>query len=226
MSAGRIVLLVFGCLVLLMGLGLTIAGGTALWANVALKDDEGYLTTKTLQINKTSYAVVSEPAEIHVGSFWGWDLGDLVSFKVEGSNNNSTKDIFIGVASESDINNYLNDVEYDEIIGFHINPDEFEYRHHDGNSTPAPPVSETFWTHSVNGSGTQTLYWDLESGTWVVAVMNADGSEGVDVSVIFGAKIPWLFPMGLGFVIGGVVALVAGPLMIFYALRSPRGPRG
>ncbi len=210
-----------------MGLGLTIAGGTALWANAALKDDEGYLTTKTIQIDKDSYAVVSEPAEIHVGSFWGWDLGDLVSFKVEGSNNNSTKDIFIGVASESDINNYLNDVAYDEIIGFHINPDEFEYRHHDGNSTPAaPPVSETFWTHSVNGSGTQTLYWDLESGTWVVAVMNADGSEGVDVSVVFGAKIPWLFPMGLGFVIGGVVALVAGPLMIFYSLRSPRGPTG
>jgi hypothetical protein len=208
-----------------MGLGLTIVGAGALWANAALKDDEGYLTTKTLQIDKDSYAVVSEPADIHVGSFWGWNVGDLVSFKVEGSNNNSTKDIFIGVAAESDINTYLHNVEYDEIIGFHINPDELEYQHHPGNSTPDAPINETFWTHSVNGSGNQTLYWNLESGTWVLAVMNADGSQGVNVSVIFGAKVPWLFPMGLGFVIGGGVALVAGPLMIFSAVRRPRGPR-
>ena len=207
-----------------MGLGLTIVGGGVLWANAALKDDEGYLTTKTLPIDKDSYAVVSEPADIHVGSFWGWDLGDLVSFKVEGSNIDPGKDIFIGVAPESDINHYLQDVAYDEVTGFHINPDWLEYQHHSGNLTPDAPTNKTFWTHSVNGSGLQTLYWKLEPGRWVLAVMNADGSEGVDVSVIVGAKVPWLFPMGLGFLIVGIVGLAAGPLMIFFAVRRPRGP--
>jgi hypothetical protein len=207
-----------------MGLGFTIVGGGVLWANFALTDDEGYLTTKTLHIDKDSYAVVTEPADIHLGSAWGWDLGDLVSFKVEGSNDNLTKDIFIGVASESDIDDYLENVTYDEIIGFHINPDEIEYRHHPGNLTPVAPVNETFWKHSVYGSGNQTLHWELETGRWVFAVMNADGSQDVDVSVIVGAKIPWLFPMGLSFLIVGIVGLAAGPVMIVLAVRRPRGP--
>ena len=209
---------------LLLGLGLTIVGGGVLWANAALKDDEGYLTTKTLRIDKDSYAVVSEPANIHLGSVWVWDWGDLVSFKVEGSNDDPAKNIFIGVAPESDITDYLQDVEYDEIIGFHIDPDKIEYLHHPGNLTPVAPIDETFWRDSVNGTGNQTLHWKLETGRWVFAVMNADGSEGVDVSVRVGAEIPWLFPMGLGFLVVGIVGLAAGPLMIVLAARRPRGP--
>jgi hypothetical protein len=207
-----------------MGLGLTIIGGGVLWANAALKDDEGYFTTKTLHIDRDSYAVVSEPADIHLGSAWGWDLGDLVSFKVEGSNNDPLKDIFIGVASESNITDYLHDVTYDEVVGFHIHPDSLVYQRHEGNLTPVAPTNETFWTHSVNGTGNQTLYWELETGRWVFVVMNADGSQGVDVSVRVGAKIPWLFPMGLGLLIGGIVGLAAGPTMIVLAVRRPRGP--
>lgn len=207
-----------------MGLGLTIVGGGITWASATLKDDEGYYTSKTLHIDKDSYAVVTKPADIHLGSAWGWDLGDLISFKVEGSNDNLTKDIFIGVASESNITDYLQDVEYDEIVGFHIHPDELIYQHHSGNLTPVAPVNETFWAHSVNGSGTQTLYWEPETGKWVFVVMNADGSQDVDVSVIVGAKIPWLFPLGLSFLIVGIVGLVAGPVMIGLAVRRPRGP--
>ena len=210
---------------MLLGLGLTIVGGGITWANFALKDDEGYYTTKTLHIDKEdSYAIVSVPADIHLGSVWVWDWSDLVSFKVEGSNDNSSKDIFIGVAQESDINGYLQNVSYDEVIGFDINPDKLEYRHHSGNLTPVAPINETFWKYSANGSGTQTLYWELETGRWVFAVMNADGSQDVDVSVRVGAKVPWLFPTGLGLLIGGIVVLTAGPLMIFMAVRRPRGP--
>jgi hypothetical protein len=210
--------------VLLVGLGLTIVGGGITWANFALKDDDGYYTTKTLHIDEDSYAVVTKPADIHLGSAWGWDLGDLVKFKVEGSNNDPLKDIFIGVASESNITDYLQNVTYDEIVGFHIHPDELKYDHHYGNLTPGAPTNETFWERSVNGTGNQTLYWELETGRWVFAVMNADGSQGVDVSVRVGAEIPWLFPMGLSFLIVGVVGLAAGPVMIVLAVRRPRGP--
>jgi hypothetical protein len=207
-----------------MGLGLTIVGGGITWASSTLKDDEGYYTTKTLHIDKDSYAVVTKPADIHLGSAWGWDLGDLVKFKVEGSNNDPLKDIFIGVASESNITDYLQNVTYDEIIGFHINPDRLDYQRHEGNLTPVAPINEGFWKHSVNGTGNQTLYWEPETGKWVFVVMNADGSQDVDVSVIVGAKIPWLFPLGLSFLIVGIVGLAAGPVMIGLAVRRPRGP--
>ena len=83
MSVGRILLLVFGILALIMAIGLVVGGAGALWANGALTDDEGYFTTETIRIDQDSYAVVTEPTNIDIESWWVWDWGDLATFKVE-----------------------------------------------------------------------------------------------------------------------------------------------
>lgn len=219
MSAGKIVLLIVGIIVLVVAIGLIVTGSGVLWANGALTDDEGYLTTKTIRIDKGSYAVVSEPTDIEVGSWWIWDWGDLATFKIEGSSNDSSNNIFMGVADESDLNSYLRDVNYDEVTDFHVNPDRLDYRNRPGNSEPAMPTTQDFWLESVNGPGTQTLAWDMQAGTWSLILMNEDGSAGVDLSVVLGVKIPWLFGTGLGLLIGGIVALPLGTLMIILAAR-------
>ena len=219
MSAGKIVLLIVGIIVLVVAIGLIVTGSGVLWANGALTDDEGYLTTKTFRIDKGSYAVVSEPTDIEVGSWWVWDWGDLANFKIEGSNDDSSKNIFMGLADESDLNSYLIDVNYDEVIDIDINPDRLDFRNRPGNSEPAIPTTQDFWLESVNGPGTQTLAWDMQAGTWSLVLMNEDGSAGVDLSVVLGVKIPWLFGTGLGLLIGGIVALPLGTLMIILATR-------
>jgi hypothetical protein len=142
---------------------------------------------------------------------------------VEGSNEDLSKDIFIGVAEKRDLDDYLRDVEYHEVTELEINPDRLEYSKRPGNSKPAPPPEQAFWTESAHGPGTQTLEWDLESGSWSFVLMNDDGSGGIDLSIVLGAKIPHLFSIGIGFVVGGIVALLLGAFMIVLAVRrSPR----
>ena len=61
MGLGKIILLIVGIIFLFLGIALMFGGGGALWANTALKDDEGYLATDTIEIDQDSYAVISEP---------------------------------------------------------------------------------------------------------------------------------------------------------------------
>lgn len=72
----------------------------------------------------------------------------------------------------------------------------------------------------MSGTGTQTLEWKLETGTYSLVLMNHDGSQGVDLDIALGAKIPLIFGVGVGLVVGGIVALVVGILMIIFALRG------
>jgi len=219
MSAGKIVLLVFGIIVLLLSVGLVFGGGALLWANSALTDDEGFYTTRFVQLDRDSYAIVTEPADIDLSAAWIWDCSNLVTFKVEGYSDDPSKQIFVGIAEESDLDAYLHNVEHDEIAEFSIYPYEIDYRYHPGSSSPVPPASQTFWSVSAHGSDTQSLEWSLESGTYSLVLMNDDGSAGLDLRVSVGAKVPLIFGTGLGFLIGGVVGLIIGFLMVFLAVR-------
>lgn len=232
MSVVRIILLIIGILFILGSPSLLFGGGTLLWMDLTQKDDNGFITTETDRLERDSYAIVTESADIDLDEEWhwgwgwnfAWDLGDLVTFKVEGSNNDDSKGIFIGVAQESDLMDYLNDVEYDEIIHFRIHSDGFDvdYRNHPGNSSPTAPTSETFWIESVSGTGIQTLEWELETGTYSLVLMNEDGSSSVDVDVSVGVKASWIFWVGIGFVVGGIGWLIGGILLVILAFRGRR----
>ncbi len=221
-------LLIFGVLILLGSVPLLFGGGALLWVHIALTDSEGFITTKYHTFERGSYAIVTEPADIEFDEEWNWgwgwhrawDLGDLVTFKVEGSNNDPSKGIFIGVAEESYLSGYLSDVEYDEITDFSFRPYEVEYTNHPGSSVPAAPTSQTFWTAEMSGTGTQTLEWELETGTYSLMLMNDDGYRGVDLDVAIGAKVPLIFGVGVGMAVGGIVALIAGILMVIFAVRG------
>ena len=218
MSARKVLLLVFGVVVLLIAAGLIVVGGALLWANSALTDSEGFYTTHTVHLEKESHAIVTEPThvDLRTGLIWSW--GDLATIKVEGSSDDLAKRIFIGVAEESDLEAYLSDVEYDEITNW-LGVQRTDYRHHWGDSEPAAPTSETFWMESAHGAGTQTLKWELETGHYSLLLMNDDGSAGVDVSVVLGVKIPVLAGIGTGFIIAGPVVLIIGIVMVYLAAR-------
>jgi uncharacterized membrane protein len=223
MSAGKIILLVLGIIGLLISIGLLVGGGALLWADNTIKDSEGFYTTRTIQIEKDSYAIVTGPANIDIdagwGWGWGWDLGDLATFKVEGSNNDPSNQIFIGVARESDIDAYLSSVEYDEMTQLHIYPYSVDYRNHPGSIVPGAPTSQTFWTESTYGTGTQILEWELEPGSHSLVLMNNDGSAGVDMNIVFGAKVPLLIGVGVGILVAGAVGLLISILMIYFSVR-------
>jgi hypothetical protein len=222
MSAGRIVLLVFGAIILLVALALIAAGGALVWLDKAHSDSEGFITTDTIHLDRASYAITTHPAEMDLESGWFGDTHHIATIKVQASSENSSKEIFIGIADEADVRAYLSGVNYDEIKEFRIHPFRVYYTNHPGNSAPAAPTSQTFWVVSEHGSGNQTLEWELETGDWVMVLMNADGSAGVDVSGAIGVKAPWVFWVGLGLLIGGIVLLIIGVGLVLLATRRRR----
>ena len=223
MGAGKFLLLVSGGIVLLISFGLLVGGGTVLWVDNNIKDSEGFYTTKTVQIEKGSHAIVTGPADIDIeaGWDWGWQWywGNLATFRVEGTNNDPSNQLFIGIARESDLDAYLSGVEYDEIKQFHIYPYSVDYQNHPGSVIPGAPTSQTFWTSSTYGAGTQILEWELEPGSHSLVLMNDDGSAGIDINIVLGAKVPWLVAVGIILLATGVIALVTGSVMIYFAAR-------
>lgn len=234
MSGGRILLLILGILLLLGAFPLLIGGGVLLWVDISLADAEGYISTRAYQLESDSYAIVTEPAEVDLDAGWdwgwgwfrGWDLGGLVKLKIEATSNNP-KGIFIGIADagESAWQEYISDVEYDEIIRFSLSPYEVEYSNHTGSSEPGMPASQTFWKDEVFGAGTQELKWELETGTYSLVLMNQDGSQNVDVDISLGVRIPLILGFGVGFLVGGIVALILGIIMIILSLSGRRRTR-
>jgi hypothetical protein len=223
MSAGKIVLLVFGAIILLLALALMAGGGALVWLDKGHSDSEGFITTNTIHLERGSYAIITKPADIDLES--GWWLGDrhhIATIKVKGSSEDPQKQIFIGIADEADVQAYLSGVGYDEIRDFRVHPFRVEYTNHPGNSAPAAPTSQTFWVVSEHGPGTQTLEWQLETGNWVLVLMNADGSAGVNVSGSIGVKAPWVFWVGIGLLLGGIVLLIIGVGLILLATRRQR----
>lgn len=223
MSAGKIVLLVFGVIVVLISFSLLAGGGASIWADATHVDSEGFINSDTIDIERDSRAVITGPIDIDETALkvvtW---MGIITDFEVEGRSNDSSKGIFIGVADESDIEAYLSNVAYDEMTFSDISwlsIDEVTYTRHLGSSTPAAPTSETFWTASVHGAGTQTMAWETEVGSHSIVLMNDDGSSGVDLSAVFKVKIPSIFGLSLGLLIGGIVVLIIGGFMVYLAVR-------
>jgi hypothetical protein len=218
-SAGKIVLLVFGAIFILISIGMIAGGGTLVWADQTFKDSEGFLTTDTIRLESGGYAITTQPADLNFRGWGPWGWNDFATVKVEGSNNNSAKQIFIGIADEADVSDYLSSVNYDEISEFRIHPYEITYRNHPGSAVPEAPTAQTFWEASAYGSGTRTLEWELQEGNWVLVLMNADGSADIDLSGVVGIKIPWIFGVGLGLLLGGIVLLIIAIVMIVLATR-------
>ena len=224
MSAGKIILLIFGIIGLLISVSLLLGGAAILIADNVIKDNDGFYTTKTINIDKNSYAIVTGPTDVDVDVGWNsgllWDLGDLVTFRIEGSNENSSNPIFIGIARESDIDDYLDDVEYDEVRRLHTNRLDIDYRNHSGDIAPEVPTTQTFWEESTYGTGTQVLEWELEEGSHTLVIMNSDGSAGINANMVFGAKVPLLLGIGVGILVAGIIGLVISILFIALAARK------
>jgi hypothetical protein len=224
MGAKRILLLVFGSLIALLGLAVAIGGATALIAYGVGRDEDGYFTTSTERFQTRGYALVSE--EVDLGSEGDAagpvSLGDLAKVRVQAVGAGG-RPVFVGIGPRDEVQAYLDGASYDEVTNVDFDPFRVDYRPHPGVRTPAPPEQQGFWAARTGGPGLQTLDWELESGTWSLVVMNADAAPVVAADLQLGVKIEILLELGIGLLAGGLVALAIGVTMIVFGARSPRG---
>ena len=133
-----------------VAIGLTVAGGTMIWVDSTIADEEGYLTTKTVKFDADSSTILAEPDDIPVGSAGKLSGGDIVSFRVQ------------------------------------------------------PVDSGT--------SGSLLGMLTLLSGN--------PQESSTDLNIVVRAKVSWLFEVGLGLLVSGLVILFSGGTAVFLALKK------
>jgi hypothetical protein len=220
MRASRVVMLVAGVLLALLGLALGTAGAGVLVAYAAGGDQDGYLTSPAFDLETEARAVTAEALEFAQapGDWTPW--GDRLDLRVTLTATESP--VFVGIAPRAEVAAYLDGVAHDELQRFEL--PGATYRAHPGQRAPAPPSTETFWAASVEGTGTQTLTWTAQTGQWAVVVMNADASPGVAVEATAGAHTELLLPIGIGLLVTAFVLLGAATALIVVAVASRHEP--
>lgn len=225
MNGRSIALVITGTLASLIAVALLTGGGLALWGN-AQKDSDGYLSTDTHRFEAGTRALATENMDIDLdGADWLMDTGDLgkVRLQVE---SRDTKPVFVGIARSSEVDDYLAGVSHSTVTDIDTWPFGAEYDDHAGHRRPVAPADSRIWDAYQQGSGKQTLNWEIRDGDWSVVVMNADGSRGVDADVSTGAKVPFLNELGWTAVGSGSFSLLAGVALLVAGFRRPSNPTG
>jgi hypothetical protein len=205
----------------LLSLGLLAAGGALLWGDTK-KDDTGYLSTRTEPFATHTYALATDNLDLDLDGVDGVldrDVYGKIRLRVDARDGGP---VFVGVAPTSDVTRYLSQTAHELVTDVSYPDFKADYAVQEGTRRPGTPASQDFWAASAQGSGRQTLTWDVEDGDWSVVVMNADASRDVDVRLSAAAEVPFLAPLGWGLTIAGllVLGLAAGATVV--AIRQPR----
>lgn len=216
MKPGRVVLLVLGSLLALLGVGLLIGSGSLSWAIATQRDSDGFFTTSSQRYATSSYAITSRKVDLGrpgTNDWWSREDVGAARFRVTGAEGQK---LFVAVGPQDQVENYLQGVPHDEVSDIRMRPFRATYlpQHTTGTNTPAAPDGQSFWVAKASGPGTQTLSWNLKGGQWAVVVMNADGSRNVAADVQAGLKVRFLPGIAAGLLGGGLATLLLGVILI------------
>ena len=216
-TAGRIVAVIVGSVLVLMGFGALLgAAGVAIVDQS--RDSAGFVSTPMRHSTTEGYALRYDA--LQTDGMWAGEAADwigTVRIRVVGA---SDVPVFVGVARTADVQRYCGGPEM-------MSPERWWGRgpHHQrwtGAQPPTPPAQQQFWAASATGTGEQELTWEPQAGNWTVVVLNADATAGVQADVEAGATLPGLQPVWIGMLVGGVVVLVGGAMIITVAARGAR----
>ena len=224
MRPGKIALAVIGTLIGLMAAGFLGGGAGLLWAYNTQRTDDGFFESQAIALDTSTYAITS--TEIDLGSQpedW-FPAGRLATVRLEAESD--VGPVFIGIGAEEDVDRYLGDVRRAEITGIGPNADDVTYDTTGSTEPTAPPAEQTFWKVSSEGSGTQSITFDLEAGSWMAVIMNADAGAGVSVEVVGAAQTAWIIPVAAAMIVIGLflAAITAGLLVIAVSRTEGEAP--
>ena len=214
-TAGKVVLIVLGVLAGILAFGFLASGCALVAIDRTQRDDDGFLMSPSRELTTSTYAIVSESADLDTGGAeWALDtfLG-TVRIRSE-----SERPVFVGIGPAAAVDAYLRDVDHVEIDDLDNSGDP-EYTTRPGGAPQAPPGSEAFWSASASGSGEQTLEWEPEDGLWRVVLTNADASRGVTSDMSIGAELDSVLWIGLGLLGLGALFAAGTALAITGAVR-------
>jgi hypothetical protein len=214
---------VLGSLCLVLAAALLLAG-TLLAIGQTLREDDGFFMSGDVDIDTTSYAIATDPIELHAGP-----ADRLLPDRVVGDVRITATPadggaLFVGIARADEAHTYLSGVAHTTVTDVQASPWDSDslYRDSDGRALRTAPADADVWVARSQGNGTQDLTWTPRSGDWVVVIANADGRPGVNVDVAAGAEVPALNWVVAALLSVGGCLLLLGALLLWAALRTPR----
>jgi len=217
-GAGRVVFIVLGVIAALLSLA-SLAAGTALVViDQTQRDRDGFLMSPSEDFSTAAYAIVSESADVDFGGSERAARAILGDVRIRSE---SDRDVFVGIARDTDVQKYLNGVERSVVTDLGREP---EYSHRAGDAPTSPPGDQHFWVASTSGSGERTLEWEPEDGSWSVVVMNSDASRGVASELSIGAELDAALWVGIVLLVVGALLAALAALAITAGVRRGRAP--
>jgi hypothetical protein len=230
-TAGRVVSLVLGALLLLTSTGLLAAGGGLLRADQSQRED-GWLTSEAGSVSTARYALVSDDVTLDAAGT-DWVLDNLVGrVRLQVRSTDPGVELFAGVAPSSAVHGYLAGVGQRQLgdigpgtggmswsMGSSAGMDPGTMTDVPGGPPATPPADQDIWVAQTGGSGTQSLEWTPAAGNWTVVVMRTDGSADVAAALAVAATVPRLAEAAWWLLGGGAVLLAVGGLLVAVALR-------
>jgi hypothetical protein len=213
--AGRLVAVIAGALLAVIGLGATAGGVAMVIAHVVLQDDGAYRTA-------------AERFETPTGALVGYaDLGRdsrttaYPTLTVQATAAEADQ-IFVGIGPQDEVEAWLAGTDHERVVSVRYLPFRADTERMTGPGEVTPPGGEDFWVESAAGPGTQTLTWQGEPGRWAVVVMNANAQPGVAADVAVGVESQLLLPVGLVVGMLGLLLLAAGVAVLLLAVAGTR----
>ena len=217
-GAGRVVLIVLGVIAALLSLAL-LAGGTALVVvDQTQRDDDGFLMSPSEDFSTGTYAIVADSVDVDFGGSESAARAILGDVRIRSE---SDRDVFVGIARDTDVDEYLNGVEHSVVTDIGKEP---EYSHRAGDAPTSRPGDQDFWVASTSGPGEQTLEWEPEDGSWSAVVMNSDGSRGVTSELSIGAELDAALWTGIVLLAVGALLAALAALAITAGARRHATP--
>jgi hypothetical protein len=228
-TAGRVVALIVGVLLLVTSVGIGVGGGILLALNGS-RDSDGYATSRTATIATTTAAVTTGDIDLQGNDQWRAAWGDIGKVRITVSGATATP-LFVGVAPKADVDRWLAGTAHDELVRAWTYWGGPTYRRVGGvQAGVSAPTDQDFWTVRATGTGTVRLDWDpaTANGRYAVVLANADGSTGVDSRARVGIRVPGLVPVGTVLLVLAVVFVLAALALIYLGAsglgRSHGGP--
>jgi Domain of unknown function (DUF4389) len=218
-TAGRVIAVVVGCVLILMSFGL-LAGGAAVLVADQVSRDDGFVTTDVETLSSDGYAYVIGDVLVVAPGPDSDVLDDVLGdVRVRVAPEDATSPVFVGIARDRDVDAYLAGVART------VPTDEsFTGRDVPGSAPTTVPEDTGIWVESSVGTGEQELVVTPRAGRWSLVVMNADASPGVTVTGDVGVTLAWLTGAGIVLLLVGTAVLVGGVALVVVGVRRASRP--
>jgi hypothetical protein len=229
-SAGRVVAMVLGCLVFVLGGGVVAGGVTLAITQGTVEDENGFFMTGEQEFQTSTHAIVSGNLETKIADDARFVPDLLLGDTKLTARSLDEEAIFVGIGPTTEVEAYLADVAHTTVVDFATTLErggEPVYRDAPGEAPETAPTGALTWAAQSHGTGVQDVVWSVEDGDWTVLMMNADGSADVAVDVSAGAELPaWGWAIAILLALGAFLLLVAAALIVG-ALHAgtPKGMR-